>query len=161
MCQGSSQQWCFCERWELAYEKNIKHRILIRRRLYRVLSHCTWCFIDHLTGQWVYKLLMSFWRIFKRVLNEMEKEAGVKHSQPQILFKPQLSAQFCRRSLSHAVPKSNDQIPFQLVKFHSPWRKICPVPFCNPFTTLFEVLILHSTHSRHLQRDLQTLYTNL
>ena len=29
---------CFCERWKLAYEKNIKHRILIRRRFYRVLK---------------------------------------------------------------------------------------------------------------------------
>ena len=27
-----------CLRWKLAYEKNIKHRILIRRRFYRVLK---------------------------------------------------------------------------------------------------------------------------
>ena len=26
----------FCERWKLAYEKNINHRILIRRRFYRI-----------------------------------------------------------------------------------------------------------------------------
>ena len=44
----------------VAYEKNIKHRILIRRRFYQVLKPLHVCFIDHLMGQWAYELLMSF-----------------------------------------------------------------------------------------------------
>ena len=37
VCQESSKR-CFCEHWKLAYEKNIKHCILIRRRFCRVLK---------------------------------------------------------------------------------------------------------------------------
>ena len=34
-----------------------------------VKSHCTWCIIDHLIGQWAYELLMSFWNTVNVQLN--------------------------------------------------------------------------------------------
>ena len=44
----------------------IKHRILIRADFIDI-SHCTWCMIDYLIGQWAFELLISFWRICHRV----------------------------------------------------------------------------------------------
>ena len=56
MCQESSKQWCFCERWKLAYKKNIKHHILIRGRFYRVLKPLHMMFyrpFDRSMGLWI------------------------------------------------------------------------------------------------------------
>ena len=53
ICSSKSLLIRFCERWKLAYEKNIKHRIL-RRRFFLVLKPLHAMFY----GQWAYELLM-------------------------------------------------------------------------------------------------------
>ena len=46
-----------CESWKLAYKKNIKHDILIRRRFIDIKSlHVMYSIMDHLMGQWAYEL---------------------------------------------------------------------------------------------------------
>ena len=61
VCQESSKQLCFCERWRVAYQKNIKHRLLIKRWFllgFKITARDVLSM--SLIGQWAYDLLLSF-----------------------------------------------------------------------------------------------------
>ena len=102
VCQESSQQWCFCEHWKLAHEKNSKHHILIRRRFYWVLK----------------PLLVMFYRPFDRsmglwVMNEFLKNIFLTCSVKKL---------HCMKSNQILIKLNHHEWEIDSCKFSSPFE---------------------------------------